>query len=76
MPTITLSMAVYTCRRLAPIRGVPTKSGKMTDPNADLLEIFEVVESVPKIPSKLFGGLMSWARGEQDPDWKKKKPPR
>ncbi|CAL5229330.1 g12636 [Coccomyxa viridis] len=63
-------------RRLAPIRGVPTKSGKMTDPNADLLEIFDAFESVPKLPSKLFGGLMSWARGEQDPDWKKKTPPR
>jgi len=48
----------------------------MTDPNADLLEVFDVIESVPKLPSKLFGGLMSWARGEQDPDWKKNKPPR
>lgn len=64
------------CRRLAPIRGVPTKSGKMTDPNADLKEVFDAIESVPKLPSKLFGGLMSWARGEQDPDWKKKTPPR
>lgn len=71
-----LALMMHGCRRLAPIRGVPTKSGKMTDPNADLQEIFDVIESVPKLPSKLFGGFMSWARGEQDPDWRKKQPPR
>ena len=65
-------------RRLAPIRGIPTKSGGMSDPNADLREVFDTIEAIPNLPSKLVGGLMSWARGEQDPDWKKKgggKPP-
>lgn len=61
------------CRRLAPIRGIPTKSGDMADPNADLREVFDTIEALPSLPSKLVGGLMSWARGEQDPDWKKKK---
>ena len=61
------------CRRLAPIRGVPTKSGKMADPNQDLKEIFSALENIPKAPVNLFGGLMSWAKGEQDPTWKKSK---
>lgn len=38
----------------------------------DLREIFDAIEGVPNIPKKLFGGFASWARGEQDPDWKKK----
>ena len=33
-------------RRLAPIRGIPTKQG-MEDPNADLLEMIEFFESIP-----------------------------
>ncbi|KAK9917898.1 hypothetical protein WJX75_009348 [Coccomyxa subellipsoidea] len=61
-------------RRLAPIRGIPTKGGGLTDPNADLREVFDTIESLPSLPGKLVGGLMSWARGEQDPDWKKKPP--
>ncbi|CAL8465053.1 g4588 [Coccomyxa elongata] len=63
-------------RRLAPIRGIPTKGGGLTDPNADLKEVFDVIETLPSLPGKVVGGFMSWARGEQDPDWKKKKPPR
>lgn len=59
-------------KRLAPIRGIPTKSGGLEDPNADLLEVFETIESIPKAPLKLFEGLASWARGDSDPDWKKR----
>lgn len=44
----------------------------MQDPNADLIEIFDLVESIPAAPKKLLDGIMSWARGDQDPDWKKK----
>lgn len=60
-------------RRLAPIRGIPTKDGSLTDPNADLNEVFEVLESLPSAPKKLFQGLAAWARGENDPEWKKGK---
>ena len=49
-----------------------TKGGGMSDPNADLREIFATIESIPKLPSTVVGGLMSWARGEQDPDWNKR----
>lgn len=42
----------------------------MVDPNADLTEIFDMMEAIPKAPKKLLDGLMSWARGEQDPDWR------
>jgi protein-histidine N-methyltransferase len=66
------------CRRLAPIRGIPTKSGDLADPNSDLKEIFDTFESLPSAPIKLAQGFLSWARGEQDPDWKSKgkRPPR
>ena len=49
----------------------------MSDPNEDLREIFDTFENIPRAPAKLLGGLVSWARGEQDPTWKKKgkKPP-
>lgn len=56
-------------RRLAPIRGIPTKDGTLADPNADFKEIFDTLESIPTAPKKFFDGLASWARGEQDPDW-------
>ena len=59
-------------RRLAPIRGLPTKAGGMSDPNQDLKEIFDVLEGLPKLPSELFGGLVSWAKGDHDPDWGEK----
>jgi protein-histidine N-methyltransferase len=59
-------------RRLAPIRGIPTKDGGMRAANADLLEVFDVMEGLPSLPGKLFGGLAGWARGDFDPEWKKK----
>ena len=37
----------------------------------DLREIFETIEAIPQAPKKLFEGLRSWARGEQDPTWRK-----
>jgi hypothetical protein len=48
----------------------------LQDPNSDLKEIFDVIEAIPTAPRKLLDGLLSWARGEDDPDWKKKQPPR
>lgn len=57
--------------RLAPIRGVPTKSGKMVDPNSDLLEIFETFENLPNAPKKLWGSLTRWASGEDDPTFRR-----
>lgn len=58
--------------RLAPIRGIPTKTGSMSDPNQDVRDMFEAMESIPNIPARIFGGFRSWARGENDPTWKKK----
>ncbi|KAL4859859.1 Nucleolar GTP-binding protein 1 [Chlorella vulgaris] len=49
-------------RRLAPIRGIPTKSGGMQDPNADFAEIFETLESLPGAPKKLLDGIGRWLR--------------
>jgi len=60
-------------RRLAPIRGIPTKDGALGDPNADFKEMFDVLEAIPTAPKKLFDGLAAWARGENDPDWNKKR---
>jgi len=40
-------------------------------PAQDLREIFETIEAIPQAPKKLFEGLRSWARGEQDPTWRK-----
>jgi hypothetical protein len=37
-----------------------------------LQEIFDTLEALPGAPAKLVGGFLSWARGEQDPDWGKK----
>lgn len=56
-------------RRLAPIRGIPTKDGSLADPNADLKEVFDVIESIPSAPKRFLDGLASWARGEADPEW-------
>ena len=55
--------------RLAPIRGIPTKGGKLEDPNQDLLDIFDTIESGPK---KLFGSFTRWASGKDDPEFRKK----
>ncbi|KAL6771269.1 hypothetical protein ACKKBF_B34600 [Auxenochlorella protothecoides x Auxenochlorella symbiontica] len=57
-------------QRLAPIRGIPTKAG-MQDPNSDIKEIFDAMESIPALPSKLFNRLRDWATGKDDPTWKK-----
>jgi histone-lysine N-methyltransferase SETD3 len=41
-----LRRAMQTVRdKLAPVRGVPTKDGKIENPNADLNEIFETLEA-------------------------------
>ncbi|PRW58899.1 rubisco small subunit N-methyltransferase [Chlorella sorokiniana] len=58
-------------RRLAPIRGIPTKSGGMQDPNADLIEIFDTIEQLPSAPKKLLDGFGRWLSGKDDPDWKR-----
>jgi hypothetical protein len=58
-------------RKLAPVRGIPTKSGGMQDPNADLKEIFDTIEAIPSAPARLFDGIRRWARGDFDPEWKK-----
>ncbi|KAK9790329.1 hypothetical protein WJX73_000550 [Symbiochloris irregularis] len=63
-------------RRLAPIRGIPTKEGALTGPNSDLADIFKGMEELPQKPAKLISGFLSWARGEQDPEWGDKKQPR
>lgn len=70
--TYVLAMHMQVRNRLAPIRGIPTKSGQLQDPNQDLREIFDAIESIPAAPAKLVGSFLSWARGEQDPDWGKK----
>lgn len=49
-------------RRLAPIRGIPTKSGKMADPNADIKEVFDLIEEIPKAPAKLVDNIKRWVR--------------
>ena len=59
-------------RRLAPIRGIPTKQG-MEDPNADLLGMIEFFESIPNAPKKAFENFQKWARGElEDENYGKK----
>jgi len=50
-------------KRLAPIRGIPTKSGVLEDPNADLLEIFDTIENGPK---RIVDGFLGWARGDNE----------
>ena len=52
-------------RRLAPIRGIPTKQG-MEDPNADLLEIFDAIENLPNKPKQMFDNFRKWARGDYE----------
>lgn len=58
-------------RKLAPVRGIPTKSGGMQDPNADLKEIFDAIEAIPAAPGKILDGFKRWARGDFDPEWRK-----
>jgi hypothetical protein len=52
-------------RRLAPIRGIPTKQG-LEDPNADLLEIFDTIENLPNKPKQMFAEFKKWARGDYE----------
>ena len=52
-------------RRLAPIRGIPTKQG-MEDPNADLLEIFDAIENLPNKPKQMYAEFKKWARGDYE----------
>ena len=59
--------------RLAPIRGIPTKSGGLQDPNADLVEIFTAIEELPQAPGRLVDGFKSWLRGDNDPDFKSRR---
>ena len=47
-------------RRLAPIRGIPTKSGRMDTPNSDILEIFEQLENLNKAPRAMFNSMFGW----------------
>jgi histone-lysine N-methyltransferase SETD3 len=44
----------------------------MVDPNADLIEIFDLIESIPSAPKRLMDGILGWARGDSDPNWKGK----
>ena len=71
-------MAAQSCvdiirRRLAPIRGVPTKSGKLEDPNKDILDMFDTLEALPQAPKKWLDGFVRWAKGDDDPEWKRKR---
>ncbi|KAL4445791.1 hypothetical protein ABPG77_008990 [Micractinium sp. CCAP 211/92] len=58
-------------RRLAPIRGIPTKAGGLQDPNADFKEIFDTIESLPSAPKRLLDGFGRWLSGADDPDFKR-----
>ncbi|KAK3233034.1 hypothetical protein CYMTET_56650 [Cymbomonas tetramitiformis] len=52
-------------KRLAPIRGIPTKQG-MEAPNADIVEIFDTIEAIPEMPKQMWKSFSSWARGDHD----------
>jgi len=52
-------------KRLAPIRGIPTKQG-MEDPNQDLLDIFNAIESIPNKPKEMIEDFKKWARGDYE----------
>ena len=56
---------------MAPIRGVPTKQG-MEDPNDEIREIFTAIENLPQKPKELLDSFRSWARGDHDPEYRKK----
>jgi histone-lysine N-methyltransferase SETD3 len=46
--------------KLAPIRGIPTKGGRMDSPNADILEIFDQLENLNTAPRALFNSMFGW----------------
>ena len=52
-------------RRLAPIRGVPTKKG-MQRKDDDILEIFETLESLPGKPKQMLTDFVAWWRAGGD----------
>jgi len=52
-------------RRLAPIRGIPTKAGKMADPNQDIKEVFDFIDELPKAPAKVFDNIRRWVSAPQ-----------
>eukprot|EP01023_Acetabularia_acetabulum_P050476 TRINITY_DN5467_c0_g2_i1.p1 TRINITY_DN5467_c0_g2~~TRINITY_DN5467_c0_g2_i1.p1 ORF type:complete len:478 (-),score=78.38 TRINITY_DN5467_c0_g2_i1:17-1450(-) len=55
-------------RRLAPIRGIPTKSGKMADPNQDLQEIFDTIENLPQKPKEIIDNIFGWDKKNKNPE--------
>jgi len=59
-------------KRLAPIRGIPTKQG-MEDPNQDLLDIFSAIESIPNKPKEMFQDFKKWARGDYEEEFNRPK---
>jgi len=59
-------------KRLAPIRGIPTKQG-MEDPNQDLLDIFSAIESIPNKPKEMFQDFKKWARGDYEDEFNRPK---
>lgn len=59
--------------RLAPIRGIPSKAGNLEDPNQDINDMFKAIEEIPLAPKKALEGFLSWAKGDFDPEWNKKK---
>lgn len=68
---ILLSTTDAVRQRLAPIRGIPTKSGKLEDPNQDLIEIFESIEGLGSAPQNIWKSFSRWASGKDDPDFKR-----
>lgn len=56
-------------RRLAPIRGIPSKAGNLQDPNADFKEMFDTIEGLPSAPKRFLDGLTKWARGDYDDEF-------
>ena len=59
-------------KRLAPIRGIPTKQG-LEDPNQDLLDIFSAIESIPNKPKEMFQDFKKWARGDYEDEFNRPK---
>jgi protein-histidine N-methyltransferase len=51
-------------RRLAPIRGIPTKAG-MESANSDLLEIFDTLENLNKKPAQILRDMLGWDENNQ-----------
>jgi len=47
------------------------QGGGMQDPNSDLKEIFDTIESIPSAPKKLLDGFGRWLSGKDDPDWQR-----